>query len=190
LRAIFGEKAADVKDASLVCPPGIDGTVVDVQVFTRKGQEKDQRSLSIEQDEEERLRRDLEDEIRILQEQRNERIYELFEGRKLSADLTVNREVVIAKGVPITREMLEAVEPKACAKPKSPVPASMPRLKLRLTRIAPSGKSKFSRTFTKRRLPRLRQGDELSPGVIKMVQGLHRHEAQAFGWRQDGRPPR
>ncbi len=116
LRAIFGEKAADVKDASLVCPPGIDGTVVDVQVFTRKGQEKDQRSLSIEQEEEERLRRDLEDEIRILQEQRNERIYELFEGRKLSADLTVNRDVMIPKGEPITREMLPGVEPKALRK--------------------------------------------------------------------------
>src|SRR5881398_2878181 len=56
LRAIFGEKAGDVRDASLICPPGIDGTVVEVQVFTRKGQERDQRSLAIEQDEEERLR--------------------------------------------------------------------------------------------------------------------------------------
>jgi DNA-directed RNA polymerase subunit beta len=92
LRAIFGEKAGDVKDASLVSPPGIDGTVVDVQVFTRKGQEKDQRSLAIEQDEEDRLRRDLEDEIRILREQRDERIYELLEGRKLSADLTSNKK--------------------------------------------------------------------------------------------------
>ena len=97
LRAIFGEKAGDVKDASLVSPPGIDGTVVDVQVFTRKGQEKDVRSLSIEQEEEDRLRRDLEDEIRILREQRDERIYELLEGRKLSADLTSNREVVLPK---------------------------------------------------------------------------------------------
>src|SRR6266700_1530721 len=71
LRAIFGEKAGDVKDASLVSPPGIDGTVVDVQVFTRKGQEKDARSLAIEEEEESRLRRDLEDENRILQEQRD-----------------------------------------------------------------------------------------------------------------------
>src|SRR5678810_307170 len=108
LRAIFGEKAGDVKDASLVSPPGIDGTVVDVQVFTRKGQEKDARSLAIEQEEEDRLRRDLEDEIRILREQRDQRIYELLEGRKLSADLTVNRDVVIEKGTPITREMLKA----------------------------------------------------------------------------------
>src|SRR5213083_51925 len=106
LRAIFGEKAGDVKDASLNCPPGIDGTVVDVQIFTRKGQDKDERSLDIEGMEEEALRRDLEDEIRILQEQRDERIFELFDGRKLSADLTVNREVVIPKGEPITREML------------------------------------------------------------------------------------
>src|SRR5207253_1106831 len=116
LRAIFGEKAADVKGASLVSPPGIDGTVVDVQVFTRKGQEKDQRSMSIEEEEEERLRRDLEDEIRILHEQRNERIYELFEERKLAQDLTVNREVVIPKGVAITREMLQGIEPKALRK--------------------------------------------------------------------------
>src|SRR4029434_8014313 len=116
LRAIFGEKAGDVKDASLVSPPGIDGTVVDVQVFTRKGQEKDARSLSIEQEEEDRLRRDLEDEIRILQEQRDQRIYELLEGRKLSADLVVNREVLIQKGQTITREMVTGIEPKALRK--------------------------------------------------------------------------
>jgi len=90
------------KPATLRTPPwfhlrAFDGTVVDVQVFTRKGQEKDQRSLTIEQEEEDRLRRDLEDEIRILQEQRDQRIHELLDGRKLSADLTVNREVVILK---------------------------------------------------------------------------------------------
>jgi DNA-directed RNA polymerase subunit beta len=169
LRAIFGEKAADVKDASLVSPPGIDGTVVDVQVFTRKGQEKDQRSLSIEQGEEERLRRDLEDEIRILHEQRDERIYELFEGRKLSHDLTSNREVVIEKGVPITREMLKAVEPKALRKAQ-----------VASARVDAAGEVKEYEDRTERqikilsdiyeeKIAKLRQGDELSPGVIKMV---------------------
>ena len=83
-------------------------------MFTRKGQEKDERSLAIEQEEEDRLRRDLEDEIRILREQRDQRIYELLEGRKLSADLTVNREVVIPKGATITREMLEGIEAEGC----------------------------------------------------------------------------
>src|SRR5438132_2787178 len=169
LRAIFGEKAADVKDASLVCPPGIDGTVVDVQVFTRKGQEKDQRSLSIEQDEEERLRRDLEDEIRILQEQRNERIYELFEGRKLSADLTVNREVVIPKGEPITREMLQAVEPRALRKAQVASSRIDAAAEVKQYEDRTERQIKILSDIYEEKIAKLRQGDELSPGVIKMV---------------------
>src|SRR5213080_1702640 len=167
LRAIFGEKAADVKDASLVSPPGIDGTVVDVQVFTRKGQEKDQRSLSIEEGEEERLRRDLEDEIRILHEQRDERIYELFEGRKLSADLTVNREVVIPKGEAITREMLKSVEPKALRKAQISRVDAASEVKEYEDRT--ERQIKILSDIYEEKIAKLRQGDELSPGVIKMV---------------------
>ncbi len=169
LRAIFGEKAGDVKDASLICPPGIDGTVVDVQVFTRKGQEKDERSLSIEQSEEDKLRRDLEDEIRILREQRDERIYELFEGRKLAKDLTVNREVIIPKGERITREMIRDIEPKALRKAE-----------LTTTTVDVGGEIKEYEERTERqirilsdiyeeKIAKLKQGDELAPGVIKMV---------------------
>jgi DNA-directed RNA polymerase subunit beta len=169
LRAIFGEKAGDVKDASLVCPPGIDGTVVEVQVFTRKGQERDQRSLAIEMDEENRLRRDLEDEMRILREQRDARIFELFEGRKLAADLMVDREVRIPKGETITREMLQGLEPKQLRKAQ-----------LTTTRIDLPGEIKEYEERTERqikiltdiyeeKIAKLRQGDELSPGVIKMV---------------------
>jgi DNA-directed RNA polymerase subunit beta len=169
LRAIFGEKAGDVKDASLVCPPGIDGTVVDVQVFTRKGQEKDQRSQSIEQEEEDRLRRDLEDEIRILREQRDARIYELLEGRKLSADLTANREVLIPKGVAITREMLEGIEPKALRKvqmasSRVDVGAEIKEYEERTER-----QIKILSDIYEEKIAKLRQGDELAPGVIKMV---------------------
>jgi DNA-directed RNA polymerase subunit beta len=169
LRAIFGEKAADVKDASLVSPPGIDGTVVDVQVFTRKGQEKDPRSLAIEETEEERLRRDLEDEIRILHEQRNERIYELFEGRKLSSDLTVNREVVIPKGEAITREMLQGVEAKSLRKASvagSRVDASA---EVKEYEDRTERQIKILSDIYEEKIAKLRQGDELSPGVIKMV---------------------
>ncbi|HXI24637.1 MAG TPA: hypothetical protein VNG71_12300, partial [Pyrinomonadaceae bacterium] len=169
LRAIFGEKAADVKDASLVCPPGIDGTVVDVQVFTRKGQEKDQRSLSIEQEEEERLRRDLDDEIRILHEQRNERIYELFEGRKLASDLTVNREVVIPKGEPITREMLEQVEPKALRKAEVAGSRVDAAAEVKAYEDRTERQIKILSDIYEEKIAKLRQGDELSPGVIKMV---------------------
>ncbi len=169
LRAIFGEKAADVKDASLVSPPGIDGTVVDVQVFTRKGQEKDQRSLSIETTEEERLRRDLEDEIRILHEQRNERIYELFEGRKLSADLTVNREVVIPKGETITREMLEGVEAKALRKASIAGSRVDAAAEVKSYEDRTERQIKILSDIYEEKIAKLRQGDELSPGVIKMV---------------------
>jgi DNA-directed RNA polymerase subunit beta len=169
LRAIFGEKAGDVKDASLVCPPGIDGTVVDVQVFTRKGQEKDQRSLSIEQEEEDRLRRDLEDEIRILREQRDARIYELLEGRKLSADLTLNREIVIAKNIPITREMLEGVEAKVLRK----VQLASSRLdvgsEIKEYEDRTERQIKILSDIYEEKIAKLRQGDELAPGVIKMV---------------------
>ena len=169
LRAIFGEKAADVKDASLVCPPGIDGTVVDVQVFTRKGQEKDQRSLSIEQEEEERLRRDLDDEIRILIEQRNERIYELFEGRKLGSDLTANREVVIPKGVTITREMLVSVEPKALRKAEVAGSRVDAAAEVKAYEDRTERQIRILSDIYEEKIAKLRQGDELSPGVIKMV---------------------
>jgi DNA-directed RNA polymerase subunit beta len=169
LRAIFGEKAGDVKDASLVSPPGIDGTVVDVQVFTRKGQEKDTRSLAIEQEEEDRLRRDLEDEIRILREQRDERIYELLEGRKLAVDLTSNREVVIEKNVPLTREMLKAIEPKLLRKAqlasaRVDIGAEVKDYEDRTER-----QIKILSDIYEEKIAKLRQGDELSPGVIKMV---------------------
>ena len=170
LRAIFGEKAGDVKDASLVCPPGIDGTVVEVQVFTRKGQERDQRSLNIEQEEENRLRRDLEDEIRILREQRDQRVYELFEGRKLTADLTVEREVRIPKNETITREMLAGIEPKALRKAQlagaraADVLAEAKDFEERTER-----QIRILTDIYEEKIAKLRQGDELAPGVIKMV---------------------
>ena len=169
LRAIFGEKAGDVKDASLTCPPGIDGTVVEVQVFTRKGQEKDERSLDIEGMEEESLRRDLDDEIRILQEQRDERIYELFEGRKLQKDLVDNKEVIVKKGTTLSIEVLRGVDIKLLK--KADVPAG---------KIDIAGEIREYEKRTERqinilsdiydeKITKLKQGDELPPGVIKMV---------------------
>ncbi|PYS70747.1 MAG: DNA-directed RNA polymerase subunit beta [Acidobacteria bacterium] len=166
---VFGEKAGDVKDASLVSPPGIDGTVVDVQVFTRKGQEKDSRSLAIEQEEEDRLRRDLEDEIRILREQRDERIYELLEGRKLSVDLTSNREILIPKNETITREMLKAVEPKALRKVQLASTRLDIGVEIKEYEDRTERQIKILSDIYEEKIAKLRQGDELSPGVIKMV---------------------
>jgi DNA-directed RNA polymerase subunit beta len=169
LRAIFGEKAGDVKDASLTCPPGIDGTVVDVQVFTRKGQDKDERSLDIEGMEEEDLRRDLEDEIRILQEQRDERIFELFEKRKLNTDLKDGREVILKKGTTLTREVLKEIPTKLLknvdvASGRVDTAGEIKEYEQRVIRQIGILSDIYDEKITK-----LKQGDELPPGVIKMV---------------------
>jgi len=169
LRAIFGEKAGDVRDASLTCPPGIEGTVVDVKVFTRKGADKDPRSMAIEQAEEDKLRKNLHDEIRILEEERNKRVYELLEGRKLDADLVHNRRTVYEKGTKMTREMLEELELAALKKitvagARIDVPGEIKDLEQRTERqIA------ILEHLYKEKIEKLKKGDELTPGVIKMV---------------------
>ncbi|MFV0389368.1 MAG: DNA-directed RNA polymerase subunit beta [Pyrinomonadaceae bacterium] len=169
LRAIFGEKAGDVKDASLTAPPGIDGTVVDVQVFTRKGQDKDERSQDIEMLEEEALRRDLEDEIRILTEQRDERIYNLFDGRKLKKDIVENNEVLIKKGEELTPEMLKGISVSTLKKADVSagtvdIDAEIKDYEKRTTRQISILSDIYEEKITK-----IKQGDELPPGVIKMV---------------------
>src|SRR6516225_9426299 len=87
LRAIFGEKAGDVKDASLTCPPGIEGIVVGVRIFSRKGAEKDERAKSIEQDELDMMEKNLQDEIRILHDEVKKRVITMLKGQELRADL-------------------------------------------------------------------------------------------------------
>lgn len=169
LRAIFGEKAGDVKDASLTCPPGIDGTVVDVQIFTRKGQDKDERSLDIEGMEEENFHRDLEDEIRILEEQRNERIYELFEGRTLTKDLVDGKDVILKKGETLTREMLRGVETRFLR--KADVAAGSIDIAGEVKEYEQRTERQINilRDIYDEKITKLKQGDELPPGVIKMV---------------------
>ncbi|MFM8440933.1 MAG: DNA-directed RNA polymerase subunit beta, partial [Acidobacteriota bacterium] len=169
LRAIFGEKAGDVKDASLTCPPGIDGTVVDVQVFTRKGQEKDERSQNIEQMQEEALYLDLADEIRILEEQRDERIYELFDGRTLKKDISVDGEVLIAKGETLTAEKLRGIEIGVLK--KADVSSGTVDIAKEIKSYEQRTERQISilRDIYEEKITKLKQGDELAPGVIKMV---------------------
>jgi DNA-directed RNA polymerase subunit beta len=169
LRAIFGEKAGDVKDASLNCPPGIDGTVVDVQIFTRKGQDKDERSLEIEGMEEEALQRDLEDEIRILQEQRDERIYELFDGRKLTKDLVDNKEVVLKKGTTLDRDALKDIEIKVLRKAEVSAGSIDIINEVKEYEQRTERQINILRDIYDDKITKLKQGDELPPGVIKMV---------------------
>ena len=106
LRAIFGEKASDVKDTSLRVPSSTKGTVIDVQVFTRDGVEKDQRAIDIENAEIDKYRQDLNDEFRIIQGATLGRLRKLLEG-----ETAVAAGAGLKKGDTITAEVLESLEP-------------------------------------------------------------------------------
>ena len=107
LRAIFGEKAGDVRDASLYCPPGIEGIVVDVKIFSRKGVEKDDRAKQIEDAELFMMEKNLKDEIRILQDERDKRIEALLDGGTAMSDLVnAKGDKLVKKGQVLTREAL------------------------------------------------------------------------------------
>jgi DNA-directed RNA polymerase subunit beta len=169
LRAIFGEKAGDVRDASLTCPPGIDGTVVDVKVFTRKGAEKDERSLAIERAEEEKLEKNLRDEVRILEDERNKRIFELLEGQRLADDLVYKNKKLLTKGTKLTHEDLGQLEIGALRKieitsTRVDVQSEIADIERRTERQV-----KVQQQLHHENIDKLKKGDELPPGVIKMV---------------------
>src|SRR3954466_3445214 len=112
LRAIFGEKAGDVKDASLYCPPGIEGTIVDCKIFSRKGQEKDERARAIEDSEINQLQRNLQDEIRILTDERAKRLSNLLENKELLADLHDEKtnKKLLSKDTELSRDLIEKIK--------------------------------------------------------------------------------
>ena len=110
LRAIFGEKAEDVKDTSLRVSPGIEGFVIDAKVFSRKGSEKDERSKSIEDKEVSRLFKDREDEINIVRSAADNRIQKLVVGKKSNVKLTDKKgKMLLAKSKVITKEVLAEI---------------------------------------------------------------------------------
>ena len=143
--------------------------MVDVQVFTRKGQEKDERSLDIESLEEDALRRNLDDEIRILSEQRDERIYELFDGRKLTKDLTDGNVVLVKKGETLNREMLKDVDVKLLRKADVSAGTIDVIGEIKEYEQRTSRQINILSDIYEEKITKLKQGDELPPGVIKMV---------------------
>ncbi|MBL8176772.1 MAG: DNA-directed RNA polymerase subunit beta [Bryobacterales bacterium] len=171
LRAIFGEKAGDVKDASLYCPPGIEGVVVDARVFSRKGADLDERSKLILENKIAGLHRNLEDEKRILNDERAKRLALLMEGKEVLADLHDEKtnKKLISKGAFIARDILEKIRAR-----------DLKRLRfkdkdLRMNEQIDEIEEMTSRQIavlekiTEEKTAKLKKGDELPPGVIKMV---------------------
>src|SRR6204780_344127 len=171
LRAIFGEKAGDVKDASLYCPPGIEGTVVDCKVFSRKGADLDERSKSILEWQVERSHRNLEDEKRILNDEGAKRLTDLLEGKKGLArlhDEKTNKKLV-SKGLDLTRDLIEKIRARDLKRMK--LKDKDPRLNEQVDEIEEMTSRQIAvlEKITDEKIAKLRKGDELPPGVIKQV---------------------
>ncbi|HEV2494727.1 MAG TPA: DNA-directed RNA polymerase subunit beta [Terriglobia bacterium] len=171
LRAIFGEKAGDVRDASLTCPPGIEGIVVDVKIFSRKGAEKDERAKSIEAAQVARLEKNLTDEIRILKDERLKRLSALLEGEKLLADLHDEKtnKRLLTKGTDLTPDVLSRVTTRNLKRIK--IAKKDPTLHEKIDEIEEmtSRQIDILQKITEDREQKLKKGDELPPGVIKLV---------------------
>ncbi|MDT3777608.1 DNA-directed RNA polymerase subunit beta [Nitrospira sp. MA-1] len=169
LRAIFGEKAGDVKDTSLQVPPGIEGIVVDVKIFSRKGVDKDERSRTIETDDRVKVERDYQEELRIIEEERNRKIRKLLLGQFVGRDLMDpdSGEVILKKKGRITAEVLRKLSDDDARR----VILADAEEQKKLDEIEREAKDQIEilQTQYDEKVGRLRRGDELPPGVIKLV---------------------
>jgi DNA-directed RNA polymerase subunit beta len=162
LRAIFGEKASDVKDTSLRVPPGMDGTVIDVRVFTRDGVEKDTRALAIEKAELEKVRKDLEDQRRILEEDLFQRVRSAMLGKAAEAGpkkIKPGSQIDEAYLSDLPREQWLEIRLQD-EDGNAAVERAAERLKLQ--------RKEFEKRFEEKRA-KITAGDDLAPGVLKMV---------------------
>ncbi|MBM3408356.1 MAG: DNA-directed RNA polymerase subunit beta [Betaproteobacteria bacterium] len=162
LRAIFGEKASDVKDTSLRVPSGMTGTVIDVQVFTREGIQRDKRAQSIIDDELKRYRLDLNDQLRIVENDAFERIERLLVGKAVNGG-----PKKLAKGEVVTSAYLADLDRYHWFEVRLADEAAASQLEA-LRESIEQKRHQFDLAFEEKR-KKLTQGDELPPGVLKMV---------------------
>jgi DNA-directed RNA polymerase subunit beta len=169
LRAIFGEKAGDVKDTSLTVPPGVEGIVVDVKIFSRKGLDKDERSKSIETDDILKIQRDHQDELRIIEEEKAKKFRKLLLGKVVGRDLMDpdSGEVVLKKKGKLTADILKKLADDNIRHIILSDPDEQKQLE-DLERAAKE-QAEILQTMYDDKVGRLKRGDELPPGVIKLV---------------------
>jgi DNA-directed RNA polymerase subunit beta len=170
LKAIFGEKAGDVRDTSLTVPPGVEGTVVGVRVFSRKGLDKDIRARAIEDDEVRYIEKDFAEERQILETERDQRIRELLVGQRVGQEVRDPETglVFLKKGAPLTLDDLARFEGWALLDlplaerdgPVSAVETLWERVRDQVQRL---------QDLCEEKTAKVRKGDELPPGVLKLV---------------------
>ena len=170
LRAIFGEKASDVRDTSLRVPPGVEGTVIDAKIFSRKGAERDHRSQFIEDEAVRNLCKDRDDEIRIITESVKKNIAGMLVG-KISASKLVDprkKKILLKKGEVIAKEALEKI-PFGLWKEITLAGKDTTEEKVGILLENYERKKEIVRVYFDEKIEKLKAGDELPPGVIKMV---------------------
>ncbi|MFH1117550.1 MAG: DNA-directed RNA polymerase subunit beta [Pseudomonadota bacterium] len=170
LRAIFGEKAGDVRDSSLRVPPGVEGTVIGARIFSRKGTDKDSRTISIENEEIAKLTKDRDDEMRIVEEGARERIRGMLVHKVAASNLSdpMTGKVYIKKGEAVSKDVMESV-PLELLRDLSLKgdPTTEDEVVRILERLG--DQKHFWKMHYDERISRLKKGDELPPGVIKLV---------------------
>jgi len=168
LRAIFGEKAGEVRDTSLKVPPGVEGTVIEARVFSRKGVTKDERSRQIEESEVARLKKDEEDQVRIVRESTGRKVKKLVVGKTTTNRIADDqRRQFLPKGHELTADDVDKM-PSAYW---SEIRIGDERAEGELERACRAMRDQIDRLqrATQDKIARLQAGDELAPGVIKMV---------------------
>ena len=169
LRAIFGEKAKDVQDTSLRVPPGVEGTVIDVKVFNRKGVDKDERTRSIENEKRARLLKDQQDEILILKESAKSKIKKSVVGKiSLAKIIGSDRKVAVEKKLVITESGFDRIP---FEKLREIHLKDAEQEEVRISEILDNYEKQINliNTIFETKIGRIKAGDELPPGVIKMV---------------------
>ncbi|MBZ0087468.1 MAG: DNA-directed RNA polymerase subunit beta [Thermomonas sp.] len=161
LRAIFGEKASDVKDSSLRVPPGMDGVVIDVQVFTRDGIEKDRRARQIEENEIKRVKKDFDDQFRILEAAIYARLREQLLGK------VANGGPGVKKGDTVSSLVLDGIKKSDWLQLRMKDEDASEAIE-RAAKQLDVHEKEFERRFADKR-GKITQGDDLAPGVLKMV---------------------
>jgi DNA-directed RNA polymerase subunit beta len=168
LRAIFGEKAGEVRDSSLKLPPGVEGTIISAQVFSRKGTDKDERTIELEKRDIALLEQDQRDEINILRDAAMKEIIELLVGKKTTARLVDDkRQQLIAKDTEITAQLLSATPFEYLRDIQvgdEQVEGQINKIVVRTGQLINN-----KRAHLNEKIKRLKEGDELAPGIIKMV---------------------
>jgi DNA-directed RNA polymerase subunit beta len=168
LRAIFGEKASDVKDTSLRVPPGVEGIIIDAKVFSRKGVEKDERTRIIEDEEIARLMKDQRDELDIIRKSTVKRLARLLDDKVSDSVVKDGKRLYLKKGDIITEETLLEVPTGLWTQIAV---AREPSLSMEVETIYENYREQvdFVKSLFEDKINKLRRGDELPPGVIKMV---------------------